>query len=46
MPETLLKDIIGHSASMDTDGVYGHEIDGEKQRAADILDNIFDRILT
>lgn len=46
MPETLLKDIIGHSASMDTDGVYGHEIDGEKQRAADILDDIFTRILS
>lgn len=45
MPETLLKDIVGHSASMDTGGVYGHEIDGEKQRAADILDEIFDRVL-
>lgn len=45
MPETLLKDIVGHSASMDTGGVYGHEIDGEKQRAANILDDIFARVL-
>lgn len=45
MPEALLKDIVGHSASMDTSGVYGHEIDGEKQRAANILDDIFDRVL-
>lgn len=45
MPEALLKDVIGHSASMDTTGVYGHEIDGEKQRAADIIDSIFDRML-
>lgn len=45
MPETLLKDIVGHSATMDTGGVYGHEIDGEKQRAADLLDEIFDRVL-
>ena len=46
MPEALLKDVIGHSASMDTTGIYGHEIDGEKQRAADIIDNIFDRMLS
>ncbi|MBQ8216466.1 MAG: tyrosine-type recombinase/integrase [Oscillospiraceae bacterium] len=45
MPEALLKDVVGHGASMDTFGVYGHEIDGDKQRAADIIDNIFNRIL-
>lgn len=45
MPEALLKEFIGHSASMDTSGVYGHEIDGEKQKAADIIDSAFERIL-
>lgn len=45
MPEALLKDFVGHSASMDTFGVYGHEIDGDKQKAADIIDSIFDRVL-
>lgn len=46
MPEALLKDFVGHSVSMDTFGVYGHEIDGEKQRAADIIDTVFDRVLS
>lgn len=45
MPEVLLKDMVGHSSTMDTHGIYGHEIDGDKQRAADIIDTIFDRIL-
>lgn len=45
MPEALLKDIVGHGASMDTFGVYGHQIDGDKQRAADIIDDIFSRII-
>lgn len=45
MPEALLKDFVGHSVSMDTFGIYGHEIDGDKQRAADIIDAVFDRVL-
>jgi integrase len=45
MPEALLKDFVGHSTSMDTHGIYGHELDGDKQRAADILDDLFDRLL-
>lgn len=45
MPEVLLKDVVGHSSGMDTHGIYGHEIDGDKQRAADIIDSIFDRLL-
>lgn len=40
LPASMLKDIIGHSASMDTDGVYSHEIDGDKQRAARIIDAV------
>lgn len=45
MPLELLKGIVGHSASMDTMGVYGHEIDGEKARAAGIVDSTFSKIL-
>ena len=37
--------IVGHSANMDTFGVYGHEVDGELERAAKLLDKAFDRIL-
>lgn len=45
VPEELLKMIVGHSANMDTFGVYGHEVDGELERAAKLLDKAFDRIL-
>lgn len=45
VPEALLKQVVGHSASMDTDGVYGHEVDGDKQRAADMIDAVFSRVL-
>ncbi len=34
MPEKLLKMIVGHSESMDTQGVYSHEMIGEAERAA------------
>ena len=37
MPEQLLKQIVGHSNSMDTFGIYGHAIDGEKEEAAKII---------
>lgn len=45
MPLELLKGIVGHSVSMDTIGIYGHEIDGEKLRAAGIVDDVFGRLL-
>ncbi|MFZ5975238.1 MAG: tyrosine-type recombinase/integrase [Bacillota bacterium] len=45
MPDQLLKRIVGHSKSMDTFGVYGHDVDGELQRAANILDDIFGAVL-
>ena len=31
---------------MDTDGTNGHEVDGELQRAAQIVDIAFERVLT
>lgn len=45
VPEQLLKQAVGHSNSMDTFGVYGHRLEGEAARVADILDNVFNAIL-
>jgi integrase len=45
LPEPLMKMLLGHGNDMDTFGVYGHEIEGDLQRAADILERIFDKIL-
>ena len=45
MPEPLLKAMVGHSAKMDTFGVYGHAVDGEMQRTADIIDQVFSRYI-
>lgn len=45
MPIELLKSMVGHSVQMDTTGIYGHEIDGEKERTAQIIDTVFDRLL-
>mgnify|MGYP005805743063 CR=1 FL=1 len=41
----LLKMIVGHTANTDTYGTYGHKVDGDLQRTADIFDNVFTRIL-
>lgn len=41
LPEQTIKDIVGHSVSMDTFGTYGHIIDGEQKRAADVIDLTF-----
>ena len=38
MPEAMIKDIVGHSASMNTFGTYGHIYSEEARQAADIID--------
>lgn len=38
MPEAMIKDIVGHSASMPTLSVYGHLYDNEDAEAAQIID--------
>lgn len=38
LPEDLLKRIVGHSKSMDTLGTYGHEVDGELDEAAGLIE--------
>lgn len=45
MPEPLLKATVGHSDAMDTYGQYGHEISGDLKRAADIIDDVFSKII-
>ncbi len=45
MPLELLKATVGHSVDMDTIGVYGHEIDGEKERAAQYIDEALSKFL-
>lgn len=41
MPDGLKKRIMGHSKSMDTEGVYGHLKAGDLQRAAGYIDAAF-----
>ena len=45
IPEGQLKQIVGHSKSMDTFGVYGHAVDGQLENTAKQIDQIFLGIL-
>lgn len=45
MPEQLLKPVVGHGVNMDTFATYGHEVDGDLQRAAGIIDEVYDKII-
>jgi len=45
MPLALMKRVVGHSDGMDTLGTYGHDVDGELEQAAAILDSLFSRII-
>lgn len=45
LPAGLVKSLVGHSADMDTFGVYGHELDGDAAIRADALDSMFARLL-
>lgn len=45
MPVALLQRIVGHAASMDTTGVYGHVMDGDLQLSAKIMDDLFDQFI-
>ena len=41
MPEAMIKDIVGHSVSMDTFGTYGHILNDDARQAASIIDLTF-----
>lgn len=45
VPEALLKMMVGHSEAMDTHGVYGHVLNGDLERTARIVDDVYNRIL-
>ena len=45
MPDALKKLILGHSKNMDSDGTYGHEIEGDLDRAAEMMDEPLNRII-
>lgn len=44
LPESVIKDIVGHSVSMDTFGTYGHIVDGESKKSAEIIDLTFGQL--
>ncbi|MEE1013516.1 MAG: hypothetical protein U0L92_04300, partial [Clostridia bacterium] len=46
LPEGDVKSVIGHSANMDTFGVYGHEMSGDLERISNSLSQVFDNLLT
>ena len=45
VPDALLKPMVGHSKNMDTRGIYGHEIQGNKERTAKMIDDVFRSII-
>lgn len=45
MPLELLKQVVGHSATMDTFGVYGRQMDGEIKAAAGYMENAIQGVL-
>lgn len=45
LPAELVKQMGGHSESMDTFGVYGHEVEGEREQTAELIDDVISRIL-
>ena len=40
-----LKRMVGHTKNMDTFGVYGHEVDGEAEKTAQIIDGVFNDLI-
>lgn len=45
LPEGYLRRLVGHSADMDTYGVYSHQLGNDMERAATMIDDVFDEIL-
>lgn len=45
IPEGYLKQLVGHSKSMDTYGIYSHNVDGDLQNASILVNQIFTRLL-
>lgn len=45
LPLGLIKPLVGHSQAMDTHGTYSHQMTGELQTTADLIQGIFDKII-
>ena len=45
LPLPVLQSVVGHTASMDTIGTYGHTGDRDRQEAAAAIDKAYQRIL-
>lgn len=45
MPAGLKKMVVGHSKDMDTEGVYGHELAGDLEKAANYTEQAFGEII-
>ena len=45
MPLPMLKQVVGHSGSMDTLGTYGHMVEGEGKAAADLIEKVYAKML-
>jgi integrase len=45
LPDGELKQVVGHSKSMDTRGVYGHKVQGQSEKTANALTGIIDRAI-
>lgn len=45
LTEGEIKNLVGHSANMDTFGVYAHLVEGDLGRSAETIDNRFDELL-
>ncbi len=45
LPVGEVKSLVGHSADMDTYGVYGHTLNGEAEKTAANVSDIFDTLL-
>lgn len=46
MPEGLKKMVVGHSRDMDTEGVYGHQMAGDLERAAQYSEAAFAALIS
>lgn len=46
LPEGLVKAAGGHSKNMDTFGIYGHEVQGDMELTAQLLEERFDSLLS
>ena len=44
LAEGTIKELVGHSQSMDTFGTYKHQVDGELENAAEIINLTFERL--